>query len=256
MSADWQNDTKCLINYAKRLDESEFRSLLYFIDPSKFSMLWLNPAGYHFSMAEIDALQKSLSMYYLVLWQLSQNKGGLSQKIRDYQRAFGGQRKLARSTFRKKDIWDGEEKYFSDLALITDLVLGDFLDFIGGNSGGSLGLTRMFAFYKNLDSDFAEFDILATKWLKSRKQSFCFMITPEKRLQLASYIEIITQKQGIAVLNILDTDCKNSLILVSKDNSFLGQAFDNLQQLDYFRVANCEDIRRFLIRGVMLNSLY
>jgi hypothetical protein len=235
------------IYYSNDINKIE---ILKFLWANNFALLWIKPKDSSFKKQELNALLKALGEFNCILWFISCENNFLSPKMNDIKRTFSKWKNLSKNVFAKKEYFLEQTKY-SDLSLLT------FLDITEGEqffSRGLFGLDSTVAFVKALDIDFFEFDSLVNIWFKHLKEK-PIVSSQDKKSKIINYLNKMTQKQGVAGLIVEDTETCKSLILLSKNEYSLKQAFIKLQISEHFNVINDNNLSNFMKRGIGLKLL-
>lgn len=225
-----------------------FAQVLDSICESDLFLLWIKPKECYLNQSELRNLLEALDTFKCILWFITSGSDFSSQRYNDSKRAFGGQRSLSSNVFRKKEYFLNQTKYYSDLSILTSSEVEEGEKFC---SRGLFGYDSIVAFTQSLDSDFSEFDNLASLWL-TRLQESPIRRSQTKLANIAKYVHEVIQKKGIPGLVVEDTECCKSLILLSKEEATLKQVFTKLQVSDHFQIVSDSTVSNFIKRGVSL----
>ena len=235
------------VYYSNNIEEIERANFsLDFISKSDLAVLLFKPQSFYFSEKEITLLLNAFSSFNCVLWSISAVNSCSSLEIQDKKRAFGEYKKLSKNVFLKREHFIGTNKYYSDLSILNLSEVSEGRIFFAEHM---FGQQSTFAFVKNLDLDYANFEILVDIYLKHRySEKFTNFTSKYIKFKLANYVNNITSLGGIATLVVQDTETFRSIILLSQEQTTLQKAFTKLQCEDDFFILKEEKLTYFIKR--------
>ncbi|MGI0493177.1 hypothetical protein ACN4EG_15445 [Alkalinema pantanalense CENA528] len=226
----------------------EFEEILGFLKKVNYSLLWLKPEEYYFNQNELAVLLQAFSPLKCILGYTTSGGSCSSEKLNELKRAFGGWKGLYRNVFRRKDYLVQQEKYYSDLSVLTYSEIAEGEEFFSRNL---FGYDSALFFAQSLDNISATFDkLVEARFIRLQENGI--PTSGDRQRYVLECIDALLQNKVVVVLVIEDTECCKSLLLLSREEDYLKQANERLKASEYFHSARSNEVSCFVERGLGL----